>query len=98
MEGGEREGEREMTREGDVEGVIEFSEGVFEVGRNHDSCPIEHFFKTLHTVGFTDTHLSKSVNLWCKMHYNHQNTSYFTPKVSHAAVTLAKVLSQSTMN
>ena len=60
--------------------VIESSEGVFEVGITHDSCPIEHFYKTLHTVGFTDTHLSKSVNLWCKMHYNHQNTSYFTQK------------------
>src|SRR4029434_5404398 len=38
------------------------------------------FSKTLHTVGLTDTYLSISVNLWCKMHYNHQNTSYFTQK------------------
>ena len=30
-----------------------------------------HFFKTFHTVGFTNTHLSTSINLWCKMHYNH---------------------------
>ena len=34
-----------------------------------------HFFQTPHPVDFTDTHLSKSVNLWCKMHYNHQNTA-----------------------
>ena len=27
---------------------------------------------------FTDTHQRTSVNLWCKMHSNHQNTSYFT--------------------
>src|SRR4029434_5668065 len=30
----------------------------------------EHFSQTLHTVDLTDTHLSISVNLWCKMNYN----------------------------
>ena len=39
------------------------------------------------TVDFIDTHLSISVNLWCKMHYNHQNTT-------HAAVTLTHVFSE----
>src|SRR4029434_9416854 len=51
-----------------------------------------HLFKTIHTVGFTDTHLSTSVNLCYKMLYDHQTPSYFT-QVTHAAKTIAYALS-----
>ena len=65
---------------------ILFPQSFSHLSQNH-----VHFFKTLHTVGFTDTHLSISAKLWCKMHYNHQNT-HFT-QVTHAAITIAYALS-----
>ena len=34
-----------------------------------------HFSLSLNTVGFRDTHLCISVNLWCKMHYNNHTTN-----------------------
>ena len=34
-----------------------------------------HFSLSLNTVGFRDTHLCISVNLWCKMHCNNHTTN-----------------------
>src|SRR4029434_1230312 len=49
---------------------------------------------------FTDTHQRTSVNLWCKMHSNHQNTSYFTHchNQSICSLPLNYVITQCTVN
>ena len=40
-------------------------------------CPV-FFLNSSHSGLYRHTHLSTSVNLWCKMHYNHQNTKHYS--------------------